>query len=106
MLRKWVLLALKVPGFRRLEEDERHQVANNAAFAVRTGNGPNGSTDLLPLVRKYGGAEGVVRAKNLPRIRKLASRAGYPVVLEASLPFVTNDGRRPSYGGRWRRLDR
>jgi hypothetical protein len=80
------------------------QAANNAVFAVRTGNGPNGSRSALELLRWYGAGEGLVRARNLGRIRKLLRRTGYAIGIDASAPFMTNTGRRPSYGQSWRAL--
>jgi hypothetical protein len=104
MAQRWVRLALEIEDFEELDEDERLQAASNAGFAVRTGNGPNGSRGAFELLRRHGSGEGLVRAKNLGRIRKLLRRTGYPIDIDASPPFTTNTGRRPSYGRSWRPL--
>jgi hypothetical protein len=103
MARRWVRLALEIEGFQELDEDERLQAANNAVFAVRTGNGPNGSRNALELLRRHGSGEGLVRARSVRRIRKLLRRTGYVIGVDASPPFTTNTGCRPSYGQSWRR---
>ena len=102
MARQWVRLALEIEDFKELDEDERLQAANNAVFAVRTGNGPNGSRNAVELLRWHGSGEGLVRARNLGRIQKLLRRTGYAIGIDASPPFMTNTGRRPSYGQSWR----
>ena len=102
MARRWVRLAIEIEDFGDLDDDERLQAANNTVFAVRTGNGPNGSRNAFDLLRRHGSGEGVVRARNLMRIQKLLRRTGYAICIDASPPFTTNTGRRPSYGQTWR----
>lgn len=104
MVRRWVRLALEIEDFAKLDDDERLQAANHAVFAVRTGNGPNGSRNAFELLRRYGSGEGLVRARNVGRIRKLLRRTGYVIDIDASPPFTTNTRCRPSHGQSWRSM--